>query len=62
MSPADAMLPENKSEVFNNLYEKLINKKPSRPKYKLNDRVRIAKNRLLFQKAEVQEWSPEIYK
>jgi len=58
----EAMDPNNKSEVFNTLYAILAIKKASKKKFEVNGRVRIAKNRMIFQKAEVQEWSSEIYR
>jgi len=49
MSPAEAMKPENKAQVFINVYKKVIEAKPFEPKYKVttNEPVRLTSHVLL---------------
>lgn len=47
-------------QVFLNLHKRLRLKKDPAPKYKVGDRVRLAKNRVAFQKGYVQSFGPDV--
>ena len=64
-------------DQYNNIYHHSINKKainadfsaltekietnPKAPKFKVNDRVRITKNKNVFSKSYIENWSREIF-
>ncbi|GFS29188.1 uncharacterized transposon-derived protein F54H12.3 [Trichonephila inaurata madagascariensis] len=60
MTPA-SVTETNQSQVWENLYGKQNNKKVSKPNYRLNDTVRISKEKLLFEKGYEQNWTREIF-
>ncbi|GFU61268.1 uncharacterized protein TNCV_5033271 [Trichonephila clavipes] len=60
MTPA-SVTETNQSQVSENLYGKQNNKKVNKPNYRLNDTVRISKEKLLFEKGYEQNWTREIF-
>ena len=52
---------DNSSAIFNTLYEKMLSKKPKRPRYAVGDFVRIAKTKTQFEKGYEDFFQPEIY-
>ncbi|GFY55033.1 uncharacterized transposon-derived protein F54H12.3 [Trichonephila inaurata madagascariensis] len=60
MTPA-SVTETNQSQVWENLYGKQNNRKVNKPKYRLNDTVRISKEKLLFEKGYEQNWTREIF-
>ncbi|GFU60919.1 uncharacterized transposon-derived protein F54H12.3 [Trichonephila clavipes] len=60
MTPA-SVTETNQSQVWENLYGKQNNKKVNKPNYRLNDTVRISKEKLLFEKGYEQNWTREIF-
>ncbi|GFW09881.1 chromo domain-containing protein [Trichonephila clavipes] len=60
MTPA-SVTETNHSQVCKNLYGKQNNKKVNKPNYRLNDTVRISKEKLLFEKGYEQNWTREIF-
>ncbi|GFW79771.1 chromo domain-containing protein [Trichonephila clavipes] len=60
MTPA-SVTETNQSQVWENLYDKQNNKKVNKPNYRLNDTVRISKEKLLFEKGYEQNWTREIF-
>ena len=65
MTPVEASKLENESIVYNNLYpekEKEINLRSlKKPKFKVGDRVRIAKLKSKFEKGYTTRWRREIF-
>lgn len=53
---------KNESEDWFNLYSKYIKRKPRRPKFKINDLVKIAKHKLWTDKSYDIGWSLETFK
>jgi len=53
---------KNESEVFTNLYDKFIRMKYKKPKYSVNDLVKIAKNRITFKKGYEAGYSEDTFK
>lgn len=49
-------------EVFHRLFSRLAQKPVSPPKFQINDIVRIAKNRLTFQKGYEQSFTDDVFK
>ncbi|GFT87162.1 uncharacterized transposon-derived protein F54H12.3 [Trichonephila clavipes] len=60
MTPA-SVTETNQSQVWENLYGKQNNKKVNKSNYRLNDTVRISKEKLLFEKGYEQNWTREIF-
>ena len=58
MSP-NQVCKENEHDVWNNLYGKY--RKPSKPKLKVNDCVRISKTSRTFKKGYMPNWSEELF-
>ncbi|GFY56929.1 uncharacterized transposon-derived protein F54H12.3 [Trichonephila inaurata madagascariensis] len=59
MTPA-SVTETNQSQVWENLYGKQNNKKVNKPNYRLNDTVRISKEKLLLKK-DTSRIGPEKY-
>jgi len=53
---------KNESEVFSNLYDKFVRMKYKKPKYAVNDLVKIAKNRITFKKGYEAGYSEDTFK
>ena len=51
----------NERQVWNTLYEKKLNKKPSKPKFKVDDRVRLNKKFRQFKKGYLPGWTEEVF-
>ena len=58
MKPSDVNT-ENEHEVWNNLYGKY--RKPTKPKFRIGDYVRISKTSRPFKKGYLPNWSEEIF-
>ena len=59
LKPIDASLKSNENIIRNNLYNfKITNKKP---KFKINDRVRVSLLKNTFEKSYTSNWSEEIF-
>lgn len=54
--------PRHVDDVFNKLYGKLAQKRKPAPKFKIGDKVRIAKTRLTFQKGYQQSFSDTVFR
>ena len=64
MTPVEASKKQNEGLVYYNLYNKRIRQRylqNKRPKFKVNDRVRISRLKKHFQKGYDKRWSDEIY-
>ena len=59
LSPVQASLKKTEGYVYNNLLDK---RKKVKPKYQLNDLVRVADLRKTFSKSDTTNWSYKIYK
>ena len=51
----------NEEEVWDNLYAKRLNGKRLKPKFKVNDRVRLNKKFRTFKKGYLQGWTEEVF-
>ena len=51
----------NQEEVWNNLYAKRLNAKRLKPKFKVNDRVRLYKKHRVFKKGYLPGWTEEVF-
>ena len=60
MTPVDASKLENELTVFENLYPE-GEKKSKKPKFKVDDRVRITKKKKKFEKGYTTRWTKEIF-
>lgn len=54
--------PKDVDEVFHRLFSKLAQKPRPAPKYKIGDKVRVAKTRLTFQKGYEQSFTDQVFK
>ena len=61
MTPLDARKPSNYQQVFKNLYFKKVVARNIKPKYKVDDKVRITVKKDLFDKGFTINWSDKIY-
>ena len=59
LSPEDASLKKNEGFVYRNLLDKRNNIKP---KYQINDLVRVADLKRTFSKGDTTNWSYKLYK
>ena len=59
LSPKDASLKKNEGFVFKNLLDK---RKKIKPKYQINDLVRVADLQKTFSKGDTTNWSYTLYK
>ena len=59
MTPIQASLKDNEGYVHKNLLD--IRKKV-KPKFQLNDRVRVANIKMTFSKGDTANWSYKLYK
>ena len=59
LSPKDASLKKNEGFVFKNLLDK---RKKIKPKYQINDLVRVADLKKTFSKGDTTNWSYKLYK
>ena len=59
LSPKDASLKKNEGFVFKNLLDK---RKKIKPKYQINDLVRVADLKKTFSKGDTTNWSDKLYK
>jgi len=60
MAP-DKVTASNQEEVWNNLYAKRLNAKHLKPKFKVNDRVRLNKKFRTFKKGYLPGWTEEVF-
>ena len=60
MAP-DKVSASNQVEVWNNLYAKRLNAKRLKPKFKVNDRVRLNKKHRVFKKGYLPGWTEEVF-
>ena len=61
MTPVEASKLENESTVYENLYPEKEEEKIKKPKFKVGDRVRIAKLKSKFEKGYTTRWRREIF-
>ena len=61
MTPVEALIPENNSKVFENLYGRSRPVNDEKPKFKIGDRVRIYKYKKRFEKGYSANWTKEIF-
>ena len=61
MTPVEASKLENESTVYENLYPEKEEEKINKPKFKVGDRVRIAKLKSKFEKGYTTRWRREIF-
>ena len=62
MTPTEASKKENEKKVFTNLYEDEIYLKPKKPKFSIDDKVRISKfKRRVFDKGYTPNWTEEVF-
>lgn len=61
MTPTDARKPANHQQVFKTLYFKKVQSRNIKPKYKVDDKVRIAVKKDTFEKGFTINWSDKIY-
>lgn len=54
--------PKNYSQVFQNLYSRVAQRKRKRPSFVVGQSVRISQPRLTFSKDSTIHWSPEVFK
>ena len=59
MTPIQASSQKNEGYVYKNLLDK---RKKIKPKYQLNDLVRVADLRKTFSKGDMTNWSYKLYK
>ena len=59
LSPEDASLKKNEGYAYNNLLDK---RKKVKPKFQVNDLVRVADLKKTFSKGDTTNWSYKIYK
>ena len=59
LSPKDASLEKNEGFVFKNLLDK---REKIKPKYQINDLVRVADLKKTFSKGDTTNWSYKLYK
>ena len=62
MSPKDASLKKNETQVYRNLYGGLSALQPQLPKFKIGDNMRISKKKAMFEKGYTSRWTEEIFK
>ena len=60
MAP-DKVTASNQEEVWNNLYAKRLNTKRLKPKFKVNDHVRLNKKFRSFKKGYLPGWTEEVF-
>ena len=61
MTPVEASKLENELTVYKNLYSDLSDSDNIKPKFKVGDRVRIAKKKGKFEKGYTTSWTREIF-
>ena len=61
MTPVEASKLENELTVFKNLYPEGEEKETEKPKFKIEDRVRISKKKKKFEKGYTTRWTKEIF-
>ena len=61
MTPIEASKKKNEKLVWFNLYGSEPSYHQNKPKFKINDRVRITKKKAHFEKSYTSNWSEEIY-
>ena len=62
MTPTEASKKRNEKQVFANLYEDEIYRKPGKPKFSIGDKVRISKyKRPVFDKDYTPNWTEEVF-
>ena len=62
-TPVEGRLEENQPEIWDNLFGKLVGKRPKPFEFPINQLVRISKSKLTFTKASREEnWSREIFR
>ena len=59
LSPKDASLKKNEGFVYKNLLDK---RKKVKPKFQINDLVRVADLKKTFSKSDTTNWSYKLYK
>ena len=58
---APGKVTASNQEVWNNLYAKRLNAKRLKPKFKVNDRVRLNKKFRTFEKGYLPGWTEEVF-
>ena len=62
MTPTEASKKKNEKQVFANLYEDEIYRKPGKPNFSIGDKVRISKyKRRVFDKGYTPNWTEEVF-
>ena len=61
MTPAEASIKKNETEVVQHTLRKTRNIPKIKPKYKVGDRVRISRIKGLFEKGYLPNWSEALY-
>jgi hypothetical protein len=61
MTPDEASLKVNEGLVWNALYSKYLFLKKGKAKFKLGDKVRISRYKIIFSKESERNWSTEIF-
>ena len=59
--PPNQVNERNERKVWDNLYEKKLNKKPRKPKFKVENRVRLNKKFRQFKKGYLPGWTEEVF-
>lgn len=62
MAPKDVKSKKMQDIAWNNLFQKLIARKPTKPRYKVGMYCRVASPRLVFDKVYQKSWSEEIFR
>lgn len=60
-SPSEVTI-KNESEIWHNLYDRVVKAKKIKPKYSVGSWVRISIKKIIFSKGYDQSWSSEVYK
>ena len=62
MTPVEASKKKNEHLVFRNLYPDTLKiKQPDTPKFAVGDRVRVSKNKAIFEKGYTTRWTEEVF-
>ena len=63
MTPVEASRKKNEHIVYRNIYpDSLKIKRPETPKFAVGDRVRISRNKAIFEKGYTTRWTEEVFK
>ena len=61
MTPTEASLKENETEVLQNIINKTRVIPKSKPKYKVGNKVRLSRIKGIFEKGYLPNWSEEVF-